>query len=209
MNRRTFLITVGACLLLASAGPTLQDYIGPAVRTVHADESSGPLLRSLTPFGSSILHGVGASGPSTTCVNVVARACGADLIDRPEWAGSSKDLLAKLDGWLSGPQANLVVLHTATHDLDRPVEAAAFDTQAVIQQIQAQWGSQILLLGTWGTPANHPLDIAMSAVAAAQGATFVPLASIYAVTSLHTGGDNWHPNDLGHARIAAAMLAAL
>ncbi len=196
-------------MVLASTGPTLQQHLRPAVRRVHADDVPVPSVSSLTPFGASILHGVGASGPATTCTNLLADDCGADLVAHPEWAGSSRDLLDKLDDWLSDPPVDLVILHTATHDLGRPVDAVTADTQAVIQQIQAQWGSQVLLLGTWGTHANNPLDVSLSALATTQGVTFVPLAPIYADPSLHTGGDNWHPNDQGHATIAEAMLSAL
>jgi hypothetical protein len=91
----------------------------------------------------------------------------------------------------------------------RPVDQTVANTDAIITRIQSRWGSRILLLGTWGAPPQNPLDPALANLAAAGGVTFVPLAQIYADAALHQGGDNWHPNDPGHARIAAAMLVAL
>jgi hypothetical protein len=103
------------------------------------------------------------------------------------------------------------VLHTATHDISDgvPTDQVVANTSAIITQIQARWGSRILLLGTWGTGPQNPLDTALAGLAATDGVTFVPLAQFYADPTLHTGGDNWHPNDLGHARIAEAMREAL
>lgn len=166
-------------------------------------------LATVTPFGSSILHGWITSASATTCLSLLAATAGCKVIERPEWAGGSPELLAKLDRWLADTPADLVVLHTATHDLDLPVEEAAANAATIIARTQATWGSRILLLGTWGTSAGHPLDRALSEVAERAGVDFLPLASVYAVVGLHTGGDGWHPNDQGHRRIADAMLATL
>ena len=165
--------------------------------------------QTITEFGSSILHGVGASSPSTDCLSLVAAAGGYQIVDQPEWAGSSGELLAKLDTWPMEPPVDIVVLHTATHDAGTPTAQVVVNADAIISRIKSSWGSRVLLLGSWGAPPQDALDTALANLAADDGVAFVSLTQIYADPALRLGGDNWHPNDLGHERLAEAMLDAL
>ena len=201
MNYWTLAVRLIAALLFASLTLVL-----PPTRLAA---QTADRRQTITEFGSSIVHGVGASSASSDCLSLVAAAHGYHIVDQPAWAGSSSELLAKLDTWLMEPQVDVVVLHTATHHAGAPTDQVVANTDAIITRIHSRWGSRILLLGSWGAPANNPLDTALANLAAADGVTFVPLAQIYADPSFHQGGDNWHPNDLGHVRLAEAMLVAL
>src|SRR5439155_5022335 len=107
--------------------------------------------------------------------------------------GGGEGLLAKLDGLLVGAAPDLVVIHTATHDVELPIMETLAQAQVTISRIAAAWRTRVVVMGPWGTEPGHPLDRALARGLAGRAA-YVSMAPIYAVDDDHLGGDDWHPN---------------
>lgn len=191
ISRRAFL----------EAGLTTLLVAGSALAVAHADEPT----RRVVVFGNSILHGVGASSAEAGCANRVAAALGGRVDGAAQWVGSTSTLLGHLPGLLTGSSPALVLVHSTTRDRDDPVEPTVARTQAIVAQIRAAWTAGVVVLGPWAAWDDHPLDLALAAGLAGR-APFVSLAPVWMVDELRSGGDEFHPNDRGHAEIARRII---
>ena len=162
---------------------------------------------TLTNWGNSILHGTGASAPARGCVPLLTAALGLSAVERPEWTGDSNEMLGKIDRWLTGPRADIVLLNTSTHDVNNnvPVAQAVANSQTIVARISAMWGARVVLIGPWGVDSDNPLNAALGRASFPAGVRFVPLAPAWIAPGSHVGGDGYHPNDAGHALIAAIL----
>jgi hypothetical protein len=194
--RRPLLSTLlGICLVLL--------LLAPIVRA----EPSESRTRRMVVFGNSILHDVGASSHARGATTLVAAALGAEVTGRDDWVGGGGDLLNHMDEYLVGPVPDLVLIHTATRDVDAPIEDTVAVAQQIVGRISVAWGAKVVVMGPWGTDVGHPLERALASGLAGR-AGFVPVGGVFAVLEDHTGGDDWHPNDLGHDAIARLLIAA-
>lgn len=195
----------GPVLRGATAGASLL----PAQRPQAAAAASVTLPKSIAFFGNSILSsGYYASSAATTCMRLLAQMCGATLDSPGVWVGAAPQLLASLPSYMAAIKpGEVVVIHTLTHD-SGPAQSVAAAYDKILVQLKSAWGSTILVLGPWGVPSLGDYELVLLPVLSGRAA-LVPLVSAWNLSGSHTGNDNWHPNDLGHAEIAIAMMAAL
>jgi lysophospholipase L1-like esterase len=174
----------------------------------RSPEARAAQSRRVVVLGNSILHGVGASSPNTAAAAVLAAGLEGRVDGVDAWVGSTSQLASALDTLLTDSPLDLVLVHTATRDVEEDPPAIAALHQRIVDRIGAAWHAPVLVLGPWGTDPSHPLDHALASALAGR-AGYVSLAPIFAVEDLRVGGDDWHPNDRGHAAIAAALRSAL
>lgn len=181
----------------------------------------------LAAYGHSWVAGEGATTPAYGFVQQVAAAVGAVPLDRAVGGSSTRDT-AVLVGRDGPPAADLYLLMAGLNDarLDGLEAAALRVYESALQALlgafrAASPGAPVVmvqqppLLDYSGYPPhNHGSDAALSAhnrilcrVAAAGGGTVVTIAGWDPAAMLDV--DAVHPNDAGHAVIAASVLAVL
>jgi len=117
--------------------------------------------------------------------------------------------------------AELVVIELGTNDLlSRSAAEFQADLQAVADAaLEGNGAARLIFCTLWNRDeSGAAYDAAVRAVARSCGGSVVDLAAISAdsstylpsgVSTINGDSDGWHPNDLGHARIAAAIAAQL
>jgi hypothetical protein len=163
-------------------------------------------------LGNSILHGVGASSPSRGCAALAAAAIGGGVVGTDAWVGAAGDLSDQIAGYLVGSAPDLVLVHTATRDAQLVAAGAATIGDAVgaterdVDAIHRAWPtSVVVVMGPWG-----PYDELEGALSGStwHGSLYVSIRPTYLMAANRLS-DGSHPNDAGHASLAAAIVAAV
>lgn len=123
------------------------------------------------------------------------------------------------------PVVDLIIVELGGNDFGQDNPAATFQAQYVAWLSLLRESSPdatLVGLGTWHDPSavnttgaaaslyNAIIQDAITTKSGAPVARYVDLGTLYLTTSYHdTSGDNYHPNDTGHAAIAAAIMNAV
>jgi acyl-CoA thioesterase-1 len=211
-------------LVLAAAGPS-----PPASPTQVSTTPARPLVRLLF-VGASVTAGDYAVDPAHAYPELVAAGLRSEGYDTEltvvAHPGATAAAARRWD--LSTP-SDVVVVHLVTNDFSqdtRPVTYRAAYAAVIRRLRQASPSARLVCLGGWDNPrAINRLgvrggrydQVARGACAAAGGA-YVDLSALYLqhadrgpageVTTMGVR-DGFHPNDRGHRRLAAAVLATL
>jgi lysophospholipase L1-like esterase len=173
-------------------------------------------------IGDSLTGGCFVSAPERAFVSLVSAALpGYVPFVRCSYGGK----LAEVPRGLPG--ARFVVVEIGTNDVSgwptfEPTPLPTFRAQYVslLRRI-VQPGRRVVLCGTWGAgggTASAAYDAVIRKLARRFGCAYVPLRGLYCnvANRLPAGEpgcygptDAFHPNDAGHGRIAARVLAAL
>jgi acyl-CoA thioesterase I len=209
---------------LLAAGPAL-----PASPAAASPAPARPAVRLLF-VGASVTAGEYAAEPAHAYPELVAARLRADgYCTELRVVAHPGATAAAARRWDLRTPSDVVVVHLVTNDFSRDTRPASYQAayEAVIRRLrQASPSGRLVCLGGWGDPravnrlgvrAERYDRIAQAACAAA-GGRYVDVSALYLqhadrgpagqVTALGVR-DGFHPNDRGHRRLAAAVLAAL
>ena len=188
--------------------------------TPSASTTTGPKLVAF--LGDSYAFGHGASGPSKRWTDLVSMKQGwveenlsqEDTNYSTAGAHSFTSYRARL-GAVVATGAQIVVVSGGRNDVS--VGAAQFrgDVRAIFAGIRAGLPKARLIVvsPTWGNdPVPERVTVLISIVkdeAQRAGATYLDIGEPLFGHFSMMAGDGWHPNDAGHAAIAAAVEKAL
>lgn len=129
--------------------------------------------------------------------------------------------LSTVGNLVSIPQGfNIAVVELGTNDIQGKTDAAVFPGQyeELLKKVQtASPDTALLCIGTWGSAGadTDAYDNAIKASCESHGGKYIDVSSEFAIASNRgpagvTGwagvSDNFHPNDAGHARLAALVM---
>jgi lysophospholipase L1-like esterase len=193
---------------------------GHPLPTLSASARTGPKLVAF--LGDSYAFGRGASGPSKRWTDLVSLKQGwveenlsqEDTNYSTAGAHRFTSYRARL-GAVVATGAQIVVVSGGRNDVS--VGAAQFrgDVRAIFAGIHAGLPRARLFVvsPTWGNdPVPERVTVLISIVkdeAQRAGATYLDIGEPLFGHSSMMDGDGWHPNDAGHAAIAAAVEKAL
>ena len=213
----------GRDLLTAGANPRPAAAPARPARAATTSATQG----SIFFMGDSLTEGYFATTLQRSFPALVASRMGAT------WTGGGVPG-GKLDGMgpvTFPPQASLVVVELGTEDFGgwagaTPVNTFDTEYRQLLGAARAQVpGARIVCLGVWNTQhvtnvigvTIDQYDAAIKSDCVASGGSFIPLAPMFdaagtrgpaGTATYHGASDNFHPNDSGHAMIAAAILRA-
>jgi len=195
------------------ASPRAPDGTAP-VQIPSPDET----LRGKTyvALGDSLAVGAHAATMSLAFPSRVAEQLGMNLVvvgrsgARAAWAAPHLP-----EVWAAQPAMVTVELGTNDVGFATPLEDFAQQYDSIIAGVSAP-GTRVLCVGSW-LP-GPDLDALIRRACERHGGTFVTLEGFYETAAFHAvdgaptfrGPADWfHPGDVGHAAIAAAILTAL
>jgi len=180
-------------------------------------------------IGASVTEGWFASAPSRTYTSIVAR----DLSSRGRRVRTRilarpGALAGEADGWDLAIPSDIIVVQLATNDFVQSlpvVDFASSYTDVLDRLRRASPAADIICMGGWDDPASrnrlgitaNDYDIAARSACEAEGGHYVDLSGVYMTGADHGpqgrptfrgAGDVFHPNDRGHAALAALVLEA-
>lgn len=221
-------VLAGAALLaLRQAAPSSSAATVSA--PVSSEESPEPELlvpgvERLVVYGHSMPEGGGASDPSLGYPAVAAETLGLELVNRAVGgSGAANATLTMESSPAAGPE-DAVVLHTGMNDVfRRGASAVGRGRQAILSFLAgtADAGRRVIVLecqpGSWRhTPPGRNLQRAYEAwnamlreeAAAAPGVEVLDTCATWNPRQF-TNVQRYHPDDAGHARMAAELAALL
>ena len=200
-----------------------------AAVTVSSDESPAPQLsvpgiERLVVYGHSMPAGGGASDPSKGYAVLAAEALGLELVNHAVGGTGAANATKIMEAAPpAGPQ-DAVVLHTGMNDIFRRGDAAVARGRQAIRHFlagTADAGRRVIVLecqpGSWQyTPPGRDLQSAYEAwndMLREESAAW-PDVDLLDVCEKwdprrFTNVRRYHPNDVGHARMAAELAATL
>lgn len=170
-------------------------------------------------IGDSLTGGWFASSPSASYAERVTAALGGVRLDAGNRYGWTLAHSASLMVGAPPPAADVVVIELGTNDdsaTAAQVSAIYGWTLATIRR--ASPAARLVCLGPWRGADYAAIDEVERVACIGAGGRFVDLAPLFADGALHGPagratyhgpGDEFHPNDAGHAAIAAAVEAAV
>jgi acyl-CoA thioesterase I len=196
---------------------------GPQVVGDAAD--SAPLR--LVFVGASVTDGWYASTRDRTYAALVARGLSDGRAVRVRMLARAGITAEEAAHWNLAVPADVVVVQIATNDFvrDVPVDAYSAAYAELLDRLRtASPRAQLLCLGAWSDPASKnrigvealSYDAATRTQCDAAGGRYVDLSGVYLDPRNHGPagrptylgpGDLFHPNDRGHAELAALILA--
>lgn len=195
----------------------------------HSATVTHPTVRLLF-VGASVTASYGAVDPAHAYPELVAshlRAAGwnpvVHIVARP---GATA---GKADGWPLNVPSDAVIVHLVTNDYAKGTPLAGYRTEYsdVLSRVrESSPRAKLVCLGGWDAPsavnaagiaAERYNDVARTACTGA-GGDFVDISGLYLQSDNHGPAgtatavglrDTFHPNDLGHQKLAAAVLKAV
>lgn len=208
-----------------SSPTAASDILGPSDQRADAARVTRDIDR-LVVYGHSMPTGGGASDGTLAYPQVAAEAAGLQLLNRAEGGTSAEnaaDVMESFAGAGAGPR-DAVVIHTGMNDILRRGDNAAANGRAAIERLLSGTASaqrRVLVLEcqppSWeDTPVHEDLQPAYDAwnemlreeAAAAGGVDVLDTCAVWNPED-YVDAPKFHPNDLGHATIAEALVALL
>ncbi|MGH7910522.1 MAG: SGNH/GDSL hydrolase family protein [Candidatus Dormibacteraceae bacterium] len=195
---------------------------------------SGPAGRSpirVLVIGASLSHGLGASTPGHDYVSELRRMI-AQRTGRPVsttvWSRTGARI-ATSDRWTLPPGQQIVITQLITNDFfaGTPLLSYQSGATALLQRVRdTSPRASVLCLGAWeGAFSIDRMGVPVSAynaidqhACAVRHAAYLSLSPIFQIRACRGPkgrptafgrGDDFHPNDRGHQRLAAAILKQL
>jgi lysophospholipase L1-like esterase len=223
---------VGASTPLHVRAATQPPAASPSAAAPSPAETPAPAAPLHMLFvGASITAGVGASRPEDGFPAVVERTVQAEIGPTAiSVVAHNGAVVEETTRWDLPMEQNVLVVHMVTNDFERATPLAIYRENLRWLLARLRGGSpraRLICLGAWQSAmAHNRLNLGVGAydgVAKSdceeQGGVFVPLVPYFMQASLHNspphhppaghGEDGFHPNDLGHERIALAVLEVL
>jgi lysophospholipase L1-like esterase len=187
-------------------------------------EVSVPGLKRLVVYGHSMPEGGGASDVSLSYAVLAAEATGSRLVNRAEGGAS-----AAMSSWImaqsrpAGPH-DAVIIHTGMNDIFRRGDDAVTQGRRAVRHLlanSADAGRRVVILecqpASWmDTPPQEHLQPAYKAwneMLLEEAARWPDVGILDTCESwdpsVYTDVPRYHPNDEGHALIAADLVAML
>lgn len=176
-------------------------------------------LRFMVP-GDSLSGGYYASTEAKGFRSIVSANLAKQVPVEELKASRAGAKLSTVGGLIGIPEGlDLAIIELGTNDTAGRTEIGAFTTQYAALLRSIKEGSPdvaLICVGTWGSGAGtDPYDKAVEDSCKAQGGQFVKISTVYASTENHSKkgeptwngpADDFHPNDLGHQKIADLIL---
>jgi lysophospholipase L1-like esterase len=183
------------------------------VRALMAAEVRGG---SYLALGDSISAGKYAGTAASSFPDRISSSLGMRLWLVARSGATTEWAMPRL-GSLRGASPALVTIELGTNDagMHTPMAVFARRYQAILTAVSKP-RTRVLCLGSWLPAPGY--DLTIRTLCERAGGTFVGLEGFYAVNAFHAAKDaptfngpaDWfHPSGLGHAAIAAEVLAAL
>ena len=203
-------LTLIALLILALA---------PPLRPAQGDAATAAPAPVLLLLADSVGQGVGASDPARGYAALSARQLGMTL----DTAGSVRNLPGAWERWRAWRDGHatppaLVVIQVGLNDVSgfagpQPLGLFRERLAGLVAEVRASGARVVVCTPPWPLPdARWAAGWAAIAADVRAAAGAGELADFYAVTQgrrdYHAGGDGLHPNDAGHAALAAVLVAA-
>jgi acyl-CoA thioesterase-1 len=214
----TYLIWLVAVLLAVGQPGAKGPAMAPSeVLGVHAGTGNQGLQGKVyVALGDSISAGRFATAQDGTFPALVADKLGMTLTLVARSGAKAAWALPQL-GAVEAAHPALVTIELGTNDagFNTPLDAFAAQYEAIVSGVSSPQ-TRVLCIGSW-LPSTA-VDAIIMQICERHGATFVSLNGFYAVNDFHgidggssyLGRTDWfHPDDEGHAAIAAAVLSAL
>lgn len=215
-------------LITLRAATSSPSAAGDAV-TVSSDRQaqeqvSMPGVKRLVVYGHSMPEGGGASNPSLAYPVLAAEQLGLQLVNRAVGGTSAANATKVMESSPPAGPHDAVVLHTGMNDIFRRGDAAVGHGRQAIRHFlegTADAGRRVIVLecqpGAWKyTPPHRNLQTAYEAWNAMlrQEASAWPDVQLLDTCEtwnprMFTNVQRYHPNDDGHARLAADLAALL
>ena len=171
---------------------------------------------SYLALGDSISAGKYAGTAASSFPDLVSKSLGMrlKLVAR---SGATTEWAMPQLGSLRAAAPALVTIELGTNDagLHTPVAVFGHRYQAILSAVSKP-GTKLICVGSWLPAPGY--DLTIRRLCEAAGGTYVSLEGFYALNAFHAakgastfnGPADWfHPGGLGHAAIAAEVLAAL
>lgn len=208
-----------ALLVLAIGQPAAK---GPAMAPsevigVHAGtDNQGLQGKVYVALGDSISAGRFATAQDGTFPAIVAEKLGMNLNLVARSGAKAAWAIPQLSAVANAHPA-LVTIELGTNDVGffTPLDVFAYQYETIVAAVAGPQ-TRVLCIGSW-LPSGS-VDAIIAQVCERHGGTYVSLNGFYAVNEFHgqdggssyLGRTDWfHPNDQGHAAMAAAVLSAL
>jgi len=208
-----------ALLVLAIGQPAAK---GPAMAPsevigVHAvTDNQGLQGKVYVALGDSISAGRFATAQDGTFPAIIAEKLGMNLNLVARSGAKAAWAITQLSA-VANTHPALVTIELGTNDVgfSTPLDVFAYQYETIVGAVAGPQ-TQVLCIGSW-LP-SESVDAIIAQVCERHGGTYVSLNGFYAVNEFHgqdggssyLGRTDWfHPNDQGHAAIAAAVLSAL
>jgi acyl-CoA thioesterase-1 len=214
----TYLIWLVAVLLAVGQPSAKGPAMAPSeVLGVHAGTGNQGLQgRVYVALGDSISAGRFATAQDGTFPALVADKLGMTLTLVARSGAKAAWALPQL-GTVEAARPALVTIELGTNDagFNTPLDTFAAQYEAIVGGVSSPQ-TRVLCIGSW-LPSTA-IDAIIMQTCERHGATFVTLNGFYAVNDFHgidggssyLGRTDWfHPDDQGHAAIAAAVLSGL
>ena len=214
----TYFIWIVILFLAVGEPGTKGPVMAPSeVLGVHAGtDSQGLQGKVYVALGDSISAGRFATAQDGTFPALVADKLGMTLNLVARSGAKAAWALPQLSAVQAAHPA-LVTIELGTNDVgfNTPLDTFAAQYEAIVSGVSSRQ-TRVLCIGSW-LPSTAIDDIIVQ-TCERHGATFITLNGFYAVNDFHgtdggssyLGRTDWfHPNDQGHAAIAAAVLSAL
>ena len=214
----TYLIWLVAVLLAVGQPGAKGPAMAPSeVLGVHAGTGNQGLQGKVyVALGDSISAGRFATAQDGTFPALVADKLGMTLTLGARSGAKAAWALPQL-GAVEAAHPALVTIELGTNDagFNTPLDTFAAQYEAIVGGVSSPQ-TRVLCIGSW-LPSTA-VDAIIVQICERHGATFVSLNGFYAVNDFHgidggssyLGRTDWfHPDDEGHAAIAAAVLSAL
>ena len=220
------ILVVGYLLILGPLGPspTAASENVPTDNAPATAERAAQGVERLVVYGHSMPSGGGASDVALSYPEVAAAVLGMELVNRSQ-GGSSAVVAANLMAAAptAGPQ-DTVVIHTGMNDIFRRGDEAVVQGREGIERLlsgTSRAAQRVLVLEcqphSWlDTPPQRDLQSAYDAWNAMllDEATIWPKVEVLDTCAtwdpmVSTTPPHYHPNDAGHALIAAELAALL
>ena len=198
--------------------PAIPPAIAPSeVLGVHAATESEQLQGKVyVALGDSISAGRFATAQDGTFPAIVAERLGMSLNLVARSGAKAAWAIPQL-GAVANAHPALVTIELGTNDVgfSTPLDVFAYQYETIVGAVAGPQ-TRVLCIGSW-LPSDS-VDAIIAQVCERHGGTFVSLNGFYAVNEFHgqdggssyLGRTDWfHPNDQGHAAMAAAVLSAL
>lgn len=210
-------LTVASGAVLASA--PAQGATNKAVVTQAAPRAAVPAVPHLVVYGDSLSAGVNQERPGPAWPLLVAGALGDGeprAYAMPGFRAGDIDAATQASGVRTG-DATVLVIEAGTNDLVMSTPLARFraDYAALVARtLDTAIGTpRLLCLGVWhrDIDANNlgatggDYDAIIQATCAANGGTYLPLASLYSTPGDISPRDSFHPSTAGQAAIVALV----
>lgn len=219
---------VGGAIVLgqAAAPPSSAGVKAVKVSSDEGPESgpSGPPLERMVVYGHSMPAGGGASAASQGYPALAAEELGVKLVNHADGGSGSTHAAVTLGRARPADARDAVVLHTGLNDIFRRGEAAVDRGRQAVRRFLAGTtgaGRRVIFTecqpGWWlHTPAERNLQPAYDAwndmireeAATAPRVDVIDICEIWDPRRFASFPD-FHPNDEGHARMAAELVAVL